>query len=256
MREDTLLVGVRSRIPLQETARATVRTIARFFFIVFPPPLECKGDAAHHQALLGIVTVVHARGFWVYALRKSVYGEQVLALHKDAESLDSKFLGPLLGEGVTKLGGLQAHILTVSDPESGAEAVVAAVVGLCQGEPGERSAGIELAVGVLNQEQRGVASFLEGLGPDGVVVVVVVVSTGEGYVKEGAPRELGVEVEALPAKVEIEAEGEFRTVAAPEEAFVVLIDLAVTVEVYVADVAKVGAGSLPGGIVNLLLRAV
>ena len=154
------------------------------------------------------------------------------------------------------MGGLEANVFTVADPEGGAKSVVAAMVGLGQGDAREGTVGIELAVGIFYQEQRRVAALLEGLGPDGVVVVVVIIGTRERHVKECASGELCVEVYPLPAHVDIETVGEFRTVASAKIAFIVLVNLAVAVKIHISYVSQIGTGAVPGRCINLFFRAV
>ena len=130
------------------------------------------------------------------------------------------------------------------------------MTGIAEGKTREGSVRIIQAVSILNEEQRRVATLLERLGPDGVVVVIVEIRSGHGYLEQGAARKLEVQVEAVPTGIEIEAESEFRTVALAEDAAVLPGNLAVTVEVGVFDIAHIGTGAVPGAVVNFLLAPV
>lgn len=148
---------------------------------------------------------------------------------------------PLSRERISQLCRLEPEVFAVPEPECGRKAVVSSVPLLSEGQARKLSVRIEDSIGILYKIQRRVGVLLECLCPYCVVIVSVVVGTGQRDIEEGSARELGIEVESHPCEVDVKTVGKFRTVAAADQCTVVLGNLSVSVEVTVLDVAYIRA---------------
>jgi len=219
--------------------------------------LECDIDATEERALLRVVTVVDARRLGVDALWQTVKGEDVAALYEKAHAVDADGLRQCCGQGVTYLEILQAYVVALLHPERRSQTVGASVAHVAKGKTRIFAPGVVEAVAVLHEPERRIGALLERLRPYRVVISTIIIGAEQRHAEVKARGKLCAEVEPVPVSGQVQAHHVARTVALSRARAVALPgNFAVTVEVFILDVADVRARTIPCRVVNLLFRTV